>query len=271
MRFAHTPFPGADTTVCIQGEEYACASGAYWVPPRAERSGRITMRGKTLAHAPSRLLYQRIGWLRREDTGAYTAVYRLRIVPIIALAAIAVCACTGIALALNSGTGSADNGPSATGATAPAYIDSETTTAHQTEVKGAAVSYAAYESVSDQQWKVGVLEQSIRLALPGSVIDADGHTAKNPVDAAPHIYVDLNGDGEFSADECVYNPMTYADDGSVSDYGKFLRAGTEVNSIALTQTLPAGDYNAELVWTSVMASDHTPANPMSFNFKISVS
>ena len=115
------------------------------------------------------------------------------------------------------------------------------------------------------------MEQTIRLALPGSVIEADGSSADNPVDAAPHIYVDFNDDGEFSADECVYNPMAYDADGNVTDYGKFLRAGTEVNTITLTQAIPAGDYNAELVWTGVLSSDHTPANPMSFNFKISVS
>lgn len=268
MRFAHTPFTGADTTVTIRGEEYACASGTYWVPPRDERSGRITTRGKTLDHAPSRTFYQRIGWVRREDTGRYTAVYRLRIAPIIVLTALAVCVCVGAAFALSGHSAGSDAHGSAA---APGYIDSETTTAHPTKVTGAAVSYAAYESVPDQQWKANALEQTIRLALPGSVIEADGSSADNPVDAAPHIYVDFNDDGEFSADECVYNPMAYDADGNVTDYGKFLRAGTEVNTITLTQAIPAGDYNAELVWTGVLSSDHTPANPMSFNFKISVS
>lgn len=272
MRLARTPFKGADTTVDIRGEEYACASGRYWVPPREERGGRITTRGKELDRAPSRLLYTRIGWVRCEDTGKYAALYKLHVAPIVVLSAVAVCACIGIGAAVmrNSGAGN-DSAGSTVSASAPSYIESETTTAHPTEVTGAAVSYAAYESVPDQQWKANALEQTIRLALPGSVIEADGSSVDNPVDAAPHIYVDVNGDGTFSEDECVYNAMTYGADGRITDYGKFLRAGTEVNTITLNQALKAGIYNAELVWTGVLASDRTPANPMSFNFVITVS
>lgn len=272
MRLARTPFKGADTTVDIRGEEYACASGRYWVPPREERGGRITTRGKELDRAPSRLLYTHIGWVKREDTGKYAALYKRRIAPIVVLIAVVVCACIGISAAVvrNGGAGNDSAGGTAS-ASAPSYIESETTVPHKSEVTGTAVSYAAYESVPDQTWKANSLTQNIRLALPGSVIEADGSTVGNPVDAAPHIYVDVNGDGAFSEDECVYNPMTYGADGNITDYGKFLRAGTEVNQITLNQALKAGTYNAELVWTGVLVSDHTPANPMSFNFVITVS
>lgn len=266
MRFAHTPWTGADTSVVIRGEEYACASGTYWVPPKAERSGRITTSGRELDHAPSKLMYKHVGWIRREDTGKFTAVYRVRLVPFVVLILLVLCAIIGIGHALtNSNAGSTDNG---TSASAPSYINSETSAPAKNETKGAVVSYAAYESVADQHWKANALEQSIRLALPGTVISSDGESTENPVDAAPHIYVDLNGDGEFEDSECVYNPMTYGAGGSITDYGKFLKAGTEVNHITLTQAVPAGEYKAELVWTGVLKSDHTPANPMTFDFKI---
>lgn len=265
MRFAHTPFTGADTTVTIRGEEYACASGTYWVPPKEERSGHMTCGGRILSRAPSMLFYKRIGWVKREDTGRYAAVYRLRILPFLVLGALAVCAVWGLA-----GKASPRSGSEAQTAT-PSYIAGETTKPAKTETKGAAVAYAAYESVTDQTWKAGALEQSIRLALPGTVTGTDGKSTANPIDAAPHIYVDLNGDGVFDRDECVYNAPTYDADGNVESYGLFLHAGTEVTKITLTQPLDAGTYDAELVWTGIMQSDHTLANPMTFRLKITVS
>lgn len=265
MRLARVPFKGADSKLTIHGAEYALASGKYWVPPKEERSGHMTCGGRILSGVPSMLFYKRIGWVKREDTGRYVAVYRLRVLPIIVIAVLAACAVYGIAGAVTYRAHSAGT------AEAPTYISSETSTPAKTETKGAAVAYAAYESVPDQTWKTGALEQNIRIALPGTVIGENGTSEANPVDAAPHIYVDLNGDGVFDRDECVYNAPTYDDDGNVQAYGLFLHAGTEVNEITLTRPLDAGEYDAELVWTGIMQSDHTPANPMTFQFKITVS
>lgn len=265
MRLARVPFKGADSKLTIHGAEYALASGKYWVPPKEERSGHMTCGGRILSGVPSMLFYKRIGWVKREDTGRYVAVYRLRILPLLVLGALAVCAMWGLA-----GKASPHSDSEAQTDT-PSYIAGETTKPAKTETKGAAVAYAAYESVTDQNWKANALEQSIRLALPGTVTGTDGKSTANPVDAAPHIYVDLNGDEVFDRDECVYNALTYDADGNVESYGLFLHAGTEVNEITLTRPLDAGEYDAELVWTGIMQSDHTPANPMTFQFKITVS
>ena len=126
------------------------------------------------------------------------------------------------------------------------------------------INYASYEASCDSTWKADRLTQDCKLSLPATCTH-EGETGGNPVDSAPTVYVDLNGDGEFSDSEAVYNAP------DESGYGKLLAAGSEVESIELNQKVPAGEYSAMTVWRSVLSSDHkTPAGSSSFTWALTV-
>ena len=126
------------------------------------------------------------------------------------------------------------------------------------------IDYASYDATVDCTFKANTLEQHFKLSLPATCTHG-GKEGGNPVDSSPSIYVDLNGDGKYSDSECVYN----APDGT--GYGKLLRPGSEVDSIELTQKVPAGTYKALTVWRSVLASDHSkPAGQSSFTWTLTV-
>lgn len=115
-------------------------------------------------------------------------------------------------------------------------------------------------AVENETWKAGSLEQEFLISNPASNTD----------DLAGHIYVDLNGDGELSEDECVYNPITYAEDGSVESYGKFISPGNELTDITITQKIPKGKYKAALQFTAVDIATKTLDNSMNFDFELTV-
>ena len=126
------------------------------------------------------------------------------------------------------------------------------------------VDYAAYDATVDSVISADSLVQDFRLSLPSTCKYSKGREGGNPIISSPSISVDLNHDGKYSDTECVYNPA--GKDG----YGAFLRPGTEVDRITLTQKVPAGTYNARTVWRSLLQDGKTPAGSTSFDFTLTV-
>lgn len=147
----------------------------------------------------------------------------------------------------------------------PDFLSGMTGTAGATSKPVVSVDYASYDSSSDATISADTYEVDFRLSLPATCKYAKGKEGGNPIFSSPSILLDLNRDGKYSDSECVYNPA--GKDG----YGAFLRPGTEVNRITLTQKVPAGTYNARTVWRSVLSSDgKTPAGSTSFDFTLTV-
>lgn len=151
--------------------------------------------------------------------------------------------------------------------TSPQYIAGMVGTAGADQNKPVtSVEYASYDSSSDTSISANSYEVDFRLSLPASCKYSKQHEGANPIMSSPSIWADLNGDRKYSDSECIYNPA------GKTGYGAFLRPGTEVDRITLTQKLPAGIYNARVVWRSVLSSDgKTPAGSTSFDFTLTVS
>lgn len=147
----------------------------------------------------------------------------------------------------------------------PDFLSGMTGTAGATTKPVVSVDYAAYDATVDSVISADSLVQDFRLSLPATCKYSKGREGGNPIISSPSVSVDLNHDGKYSDTECVYNPA--GKDG----YGAFLRPGTEVDRITLTQKVPAGTYNARTVWRSVLSSDgKTPAGSTSFDFTLTV-
>lgn len=148
----------------------------------------------------------------------------------------------------------------------PDFLSGMTGTAGATSNKPVvSLDYAAYDATVDSVISADSLVQDFRLSLPATCKYSKGREGGNPIISSPSVSVDLNHDGKYSDTECVYNPA--GKDG----YGAFLRPGTEVDRITLTQKVPAGTYNARTVWRSVLSSDgKTPAGSTSFDFTLTV-
>lgn len=134
-------------------------------------------------------------------------------------------------------------------------------------------SYAAYASVGDATFKRDTTKQALVLTHPKTVDFERGGkriTEDNPVYAAPWIFVDLNHDGKFGDDECVYNAPTKDEEGHITNVGKLLKPGNQIQEIDLTKTIPVGDYEACLIWQGLTIETHELATPMSFDFKLHV-
>ena len=140
-----------------------------------------------------------------------------------------------------------------------------TGTAGSTSKPVVSVDYAAYDATVDSVWKADTLTQDFRLSLPSTCKYAKGKTGGNPILSSPSIWVDIDGNNQFSDNECVYNAP------DKTGYGAFIRPGCEVNRIKLTQSVPAGTYSARTVWNSVLERDgKTPAGSTSFDFNLTV-
>ncbi len=151
------------------------------------------------------------------------------------------------------------------GSTSPDFIAGMTGTAGATSKPVVSVDYAAYDATVDSVWKADTLTQDFRLSLPSTCKYAKGKTGGNPILSSPSIWVDIDGNNQFSDNECVYNAP------DKTGYGAFIRPGCEVNHIKLTQSVPAGTYSARTVWNSVLARDgKTPAGSTSFDFTLTV-
>ena len=150
-------------------------------------------------------------------------------------------------------------------APAPHYMDGQTQTeGAEPSQPVASIEYASYEATMDGEWRANAIDQIFSLSLPASSTHG-GTTGKNPVDSSPSIYLDINADGDFEPDECVYNPP------DESGYGSLLRAGSRVDTIELVRPLDAGTYSALTVWRSVLAGTSTPAGHTSFAWTLTVS
>ena len=151
--------------------------------------------------------------------------------------------------------------------TSPQYIAGMVGTAGADQNKPVtSVEYASYDSSSDTTISANSYEVDFRLSLPATCKFSKQHEGGNPILSSPSIWVDTNNDSKYSSSECFYNPP------DKTGYGAFLRPGTEVDRIILIQKLPAGIYNARVVWRSVLSSDgKTPAGSTSFDFTLTVS
>lgn len=127
------------------------------------------------------------------------------------------------------------------------------------------IRYASYDSgVDEVTWKSQALKQPLELSLPATCTHG-GATGRNPVDSSPSVYVDFDGSGTFDDSECVWNAP------DSTGYGKLLAAGSEVDTIELSQKVPAGRYSAMTVWRSVLSSDHSkPAGQSAFTWALTV-
>lgn len=219
-------------------------AGKYWHAARLETDRK-------------RLFFRAAGCVRaeRDKDGFqfYARVYHLRkwvlLLPL-ALCALLLC----LSLSLCSPSSSPDY---LAGMTGTAGADQNTPVV--------SVDYAAYDASVDSCWKAGSMTQDFRLSLPATCKYAKGKTGGNPILSSPSIWVDMDGNNQFSDNECVYNAP------DKTGYGAFIRPGCEVNRIKLTQSVPAGTYSARTVWRSVLASDgKTPASSTSFDFNLTV-
>lgn len=130
--------------------------------------------------------------------------------------------------------------------------------------------YAYFSSIGRQTWASGRVEQRLTISNPTYVTNPDGTQSKQPVKLAPHIYVDLDGNGEFSDDECVWNPVTYDRDGRITDYGSFLEPGDKVDEITLTRELGPGTYDARLEYTAVRRDTGELVSGKYYDFALTV-
>lgn len=133
------------------------------------------------------------------------------------------------------------------------YVGSATGLIQTNEDVEAEISgYTSFESIPESvSWTAGASEQPIVLK------NLEG----NDVDLAPRIYVDLDGDGELSDDECVYN----------EDCSKRIAPGNQLDSVELDKEVPAGTYYAEVRYSAYMEGTDAEANGMTFGFTLTVS
>lgn len=218
-------------------------AGKYWHAARLETDRK-------------RLLSRSGGCVRaaRDKDGFqfYARVYHFRkwllLLPLL-LAALLLC----LSLSLCSPSGS------------PQFLTGMTGTAGAPSKPVVSVDYAAYDATVDSVWKADTLTQDFRLSLPATCKYVKGKTGGNPILSSPSIWVDIDGDNQFSDNECVYNAP------DKTGYGAFIRPGCEVNRISLTQPVKAGTYSARAVWNSVLERDgKTPAGSTSFDFTLTV-
>lgn len=120
------------------------------------------------------------------------------------------------------------------------------------EVKGEIAGYTSFESVQDQVWDSADETQPLLLK------DLEG----NPVDICPRVYLDLDKDGRFTDDECIWK---LGNDGQ----GR-IAPGHEVDTISPDRKLAKGSYDAQVVYLAYMQGTDTPANGMNFSFKVTV-
>lgn len=136
------------------------------------------------------------------------------------------------------------------------------------------LGYSSYGSVAENVvWKSNQRQQKITLFLPKYTYlknNGASYKAENNIDAAAHIYVDLNKDGKFSNTECVYNPIERDKQGNVTNLKHMLKPGYQINSVQIDRDIPKGNYKAQVLWTGVTRKTHELANPARFGFNLTV-
>lgn len=122
----------------------------------------------------------------------------------------------------------------------------------------AVVRYASYIGMPKTvDLKANTKYQDITLTLP----ERNGKGEKNPVEAAPSIYI--KGSTGY---ECIYNPVKRNKSGNIVHFGVALKPGYQLNRIKLTKTLLPGKYQAKTVWTPVDIKTGQPSAKMTFKF-----
>lgn len=149
------------------------------------------------------------------------------------------------------------------GSSPVAFLDGQTQISGTPSKPVLTTSYASYSATPDTTWRSGETRQDMTLLLPATCT-VDGKEGANPVLSSPSIAVDLNADGVFSDDEVLYNAP------DKTGFGEFLRPGTAVEHIDLTEPLNAGEYSARTVWRSVLQDGKTPAGAATFDWHLTV-
>ncbi len=135
------------------------------------------------------------------------------------------------------------------------YIgDATGVTAPNASVRAEIEEHTTFQSVPNVLWKEGERDVGLLIANPEG----------NPVDMAPHVFIDVNGDGSFTEDECVWNPQ------DSSGEGDLLAPGSKVDQIHLDRLLKPGVYDGQVVFTAYHVGSHAPANGMTMAFKAKV-
>lgn len=144
------------------------------------------------------------------------------------------------------------------GSSPVAFLDGQTQISGTTSKPVLTTSYASYSATPDTTWRSGETRQDMTLLLPATCT-VDGKLGANPVLSAPSIAVDLDKSGTFEPREVLFNSE-----------GAYLRAGSQLDHVDLSEPLAAGEYSARTVWRSVLLDGKTPAGAATFDWHLTV-
>lgn len=144
------------------------------------------------------------------------------------------------------------------GSSPVALLDGQTQISGTTSKPVLTTSYASYSATPDTTWRSGETRQDMTLLLPATCT-VDGKLGANPVLSAPSIAVDLDKSGTFEPREVLFNSE-----------GAYLRAGSQLDHIDLSEPLAAGEYSARTVWRSVLLDGKTKAGTATFDWHLTV-
>lgn len=144
------------------------------------------------------------------------------------------------------------------GSSPVAFLDGQTQISGTTSKPVLTTSYASYSATPDTTWRSGETRQDMTLLLPATCT-VDGKLGANPVLSAPFIAVDLDKSGTFEPHEVLFNSE-----------GAYLRAGSQLDHIDLSEPLAAGEYSARTVWRSVLLDGKTKAGAATFDWHLTV-
>lgn len=144
------------------------------------------------------------------------------------------------------------------GSSPVAFLDGQTQISGTTSKPVLTTSYASYSATPDTTWRSGETRQDMTLLLPATCT-VDGKLGANPVLSAPSIAVDLDKSGTFEPHEVLFNSE-----------GAYLRAGSQLDHVDLSEPLAAGEYSARTVWRSVLLDGKTKAGAATFDWHLTV-
>lgn len=144
------------------------------------------------------------------------------------------------------------------GSSPVAFLDGQTQISGTTSKPVLTTSYASYSATPDTTWRSGETRQDMTLLLPATCT-VDGKLGANPVLSAPSIAVDLDKSGTFEPREVLFNSE-----------GAYLRAGSQLDHVDLSEPLAAGEYSARTVWRSVLLDGKTKAGAATFDWHLTV-
>ena len=234
---------------CCKGRSWAKARGAAVLV-----AGKLHVIRRGKLH---RVLVKPLGWLpvvqTADDSKGWVSVCRLRPWPLLLLLAL---------MALPVWSASSDPGPVPSVSSLFHYEGQMSEwSAEEEPEEGGEIDYTTFQSIPDPTvWKEGSATQDLLLVNPEG----------NSVDLAPRVFVDLDGDGQFSSTECVYNPLMQDESGEIADLGTLIAPGCQIESVELNRSLAAGTYRACVSFDSYLSGSHDLANPLTFTFSLEV-